>query len=326
MKFNRREVLACLGSSAAGLAMPMAAWAQSWPSKPIKLVIGYSTGGSTDATARLVGRQLEQRLGQPMVFEYKPGAGASMGAEFVAKSVADGYTIGLTDTGPMAVVPHLRKLAYDPTKDFTPLSYVCATGLAVLVHPSVPANNIKELIALAKADPEKYNYASSGVGSVHHLAGELFKSQAGVKMAHVPYRGAGPALTDLVGGRLQMMFENLPTALPLINSGAIRAVAVTGPSRAASLPNVPTIGEDGLSSYVFTAWFTIAAPAGTPDDIVRKLNHDIREIMQAPDMQPRLAEMGVIPGNKDVSATNAFIAAETAKFGKVIKEAHIVAN
>src|SRR5687767_1941944 len=188
MKQERRNVLRGLAAGAAALVLPQAARA-AYPDKPLKIVIGYSTGGSTDATARLVGRRLEQRLGQPVTFEYKPGAGASLGADFVAKSAPDGYTIGLTDSGPMTIMPNLRKVGYDPVKDLTPLSYVCATGLVVLVHPSVKANNIRELIALAKAEPDKLNYASSGVGSVHHLAGELFKAQAGVKMTHVPYKG-----------------------------------------------------------------------------------------------------------------------------------------
>ncbi|KQW65357.1 MULTISPECIES: tripartite tricarboxylate transporter substrate binding protein [unclassified Methylibium] len=327
MKFNRREVLAYLGTGAAALAAPMAARAQSWPSKPIKLVIGYSTGGSTDATARLVGRQLEQRLGQPMVFEYKPGAGASMGAEFVAKSVADGYTIGLTDTGPMAVVPHLRKLAYDPLKDFTPLSYVCATGLAVLVHPSVPANNIKELIALAKADPEKYNYASSGVGSVHHLAGELFKSQAGVKMAHVPYRGAGPALTDLVGGQIPVMFATIGPSLQMIAAGKVKALGVTSAKRSKALPDVPTVAEQGLAGYEAVLWFSMVGPANLPAPISARLQKELQASLVDPELIRELEKLGNDDiGPRTPQEVSALVKSEMEKWGRVIKDAHITVD
>ena len=326
MKLNRREALAlaCLGAT--GMA-PLVARAQDWPNKPVKLVIGYSTGGSTDATARIVGRGLEQRLGQPIVFEYKPGAGASMGAEFVAKSPADGYTIGLTDAGPMSIVPHLRKLTYDPTKDFTLLSYVCATGLAVLVHPSVPANNIKELIALAKAEPDKYNYASSGVGSVHHLAGELFKSQAGVKMAHVPYKGAGPALTDLVGGQVPVMFATIGPSLQMIAAGKVKALGVTSAKRSKALPDVPTVAEQGLKGYEAVLWFSMVAPTNLPAPVAARLQKELQAVLVDPKVIEELEKLG----NDDISPRTpkevaSLIKAENEKWGRVIKEANITVD
>jgi tripartite-type tricarboxylate transporter receptor subunit TctC len=323
MNSNRRQLLGWLGAGAATLAWPQAARA-AWPDKPIKMVIGYSTGGSTDATGRLVGRQLEQRLGQPIVFEYKPGAGASIGADFVAKSVADGYTIGLTDSGPMTIMPNLRKVGYDPAKDFTPLSYVCATGLVVLVHPSVPANNIRELVALAKADPEKVNYASSGVGSVHHLAGELFKSQAGVKMAHIPYKGAGPALIDLVGGQVPVMFATIGPALPMIQSGKARALGVTTAKRSSALPDVPTIAEQGLPGYEAVLWFAMVAPPGLPAPMTARLQKELQSSLTDAGLIRELEKLG----NEDIGPRTPqqvveLLRADLQKWGRVIREASI---
>jgi tripartite-type tricarboxylate transporter receptor subunit TctC len=327
MNLNRREALALFCAGAAGSLSPLRALAEDWPARPLKLVIGYSTGGSTDATARIVGHGLEQRLGQPMVFEYKPGAGASMGAEFVAKSPADGYTIGLTDAGPMAIVPHLRKLGYDPAKDFTLLSYVCATGLAVLVHPSVPANNIKELIALAKANPDKYNYASSGVGSVHHLAGELFKSQAGVKLAHVPYRGAGPALTDLVGGQIPVMFATIGPSLQMIAAGKVKALGVTSSRRSKALPDVPTVAEQGLKGYEAVLWFSMVAPPNLPAPVAARLQKELQAVLVDPKVIEELEKLG----NDDIGPRTpkevaALVRAENEKWGRVIKEANITVD
>ncbi len=323
MNKNRRTVLHGITAGAAMLALPQAARA-AFPEKPIKLVIGYSTGGSTDATARLLGRQLEQRLGQSIIPEYKPGAGASLGADFVAKSAPDGYTIGLTDSGPMTIMPNLRKVGYDPVKDFTPLSYVCATGLVVLVHPSVPAKNIQELIAMAKAKPDTLNYASSGVGSVHHLAGELFKAQAGVKMTHVPYKGAAPALTDLIGGQVPVMFATIGPALQMIAAGKARALGVTSAKRSAPLPDVPTVAEQGLPNYEAVLWFMIVGPPGLPPAISARFEKDLQSSLADPGLIKDLEKLG----NEDVGPrtpreVNELLRAELAKWGKVIKDANI---
>jgi tripartite-type tricarboxylate transporter receptor subunit TctC len=311
-----------MGAGAAALALPQARAA--WPDKPIKLIIGYSTGGSTDATARLLGRQLEQRLGQTITFEYKPGAGASIGADHVAKSAPDGYTIGLTDSGPLTIMPNLRKVGYDPTQDFTPLSYVCATGLAVIVHPSVPANNISELIALAKAQPDKLNYASSGVGSVHHLAGELFKSQAGVRMTHVPYKGAGPALTDLIGGQVPVMFATIGPAIPMIQSGKARALGVTSARRSAPLADVPTVAEQGLPGYEAVLWFAMVAPPGLPPAMAARLQKDLQSSLRDPGLIRDLEKLG----NEDVGPrtpeqVTELVRSDLQKWSRVIREAKI---
>jgi tripartite-type tricarboxylate transporter receptor subunit TctC len=323
MNDNRRRLLGWMGAGTAALALPQAARA-AWPDKPIKLVIGYSTGGSTDATARLVGRQLEQRLGQTITFEYKPGAGASIGADFVAKSAPDGYTIGLTDSGPLTIMPNLRKVGYDPAQDFTPLSYVCATGLVVIVHPSVPVNSIAELVALAKAQPDKLNYASSGVGSVHHLAGELFKSQAGVRMTHVPYKGAGPALTDLIGGQVPVMFATIGPAIPMIQSGKARALGVTSARRSAPLPDVPTVAEQGLPGYEAVLWFAMVAPPNLPAAMASRLQKDLQSSLRDPALIRELEKLG----NEDVGPrtpqqVTELVRADLQKWSGVIRDAKI---
>ncbi|HYF58210.1 MAG TPA: tripartite tricarboxylate transporter substrate binding protein [Burkholderiaceae bacterium] len=323
MDTQRRGLL--LAGGALALAPASRAVAnEPWPSKPIRLVIGYATGGSTDATARLVGRRLEQRLGQPIVYEYKPGAGASLGADFVAKSAADGYTIGLTDTGPMAVFPNLRKLAYDPTRDFTPLSYVCATGLAVIVHPSVAARTIPELVALCRASPGTYNYASSGVGSVHHMAGELFKSMARVELNHVAYRGAGPALTDLVGGTVPVMFATIGPALPMIASGKARALGVTTAARSRALPDVPTVAEQGLPGYEAVLSFTLVGPPKMPAPVVARLQRELQAALADPALVADLEKQGNDGiGARPPEVLPELIADELAKWGRVIRDAKI---
>lgn len=323
MKPERRSILKYLGAGAAALALPVAR-AQEYPSKSITLVIGYSTGGSTDATARLIGRQLEIAFGKPVVYDYKPGAGASLGAEFVARAEPDGYTIGLTDTGPMTIMPNLRKLKYDPVKDFTHLSYVCATGIALIVHPSVPANTSKELVALLKSNPDKYSYASSGVGSVHHLAGELYKKSAGVKMAHVPYRGAGPAITDLIGGQIPIMFATIGPALPMIQSGKARVLGVTSAKRSTALPDTPTLAEQGLAGYDASLRFSMVAPAGLPPQVASRLQTELKRIGNDPALAKALEKLG----NDDIGPRTPQEVAELTgndlkKWGVVIREAGI---
>jgi len=323
MNRNRRNVLRGFAAGAAAIALPHAARAQ-FPDKAIKVVIGYSTGGATDATARLVGRQLEQRLGQPVVFEYKPGAGASLGVDFVAKAAPDGYTIGLTDSGPMTIMPNLRKVGYDPLKDLVPLSFVCATGLVLIVHPAVKANDVGELIALAKAEGGRLNYASSGVGSVHHLAGELFKAQAGVRITHVPYKGAAPALTDLIGGQVPVMFATIGPALQMIQAGKARALGVTSAKRSAALPNVPTIAEQGLAGYEAVLWFLMVAPAAIPAAQRTRLEKDLAAVLVEPGLIRDLEKLG----NEDVGPrtpqqVTELLKSELAKWAKVIREANI---
>jgi len=322
LKLNRRAVIAAAGGLSASSIFP--GWAQSWPDRPLKLILGYTTGGATDATARLIGRPLEQRLKQPVVVDYKPGAGASIAAELVAKSVPDGYTIGLTDTGPLSIMPHLRKVSYDPLADFTPLSYVCTTGLVVLVHPSVDAKNIQELIALVKSNPGKFNYASSGVGSVHHLAGELFKSRAGAFMVHIPYRGAGPALTDLVGGQITIMFATIGPALPMIAAGKARALGVTSSQRSSALPDVQTVAEQGLKDYEAVLRFMMVGPARLPAATTSRLQTELRQIVTDPAVVRDLEKLGNDEINPRTPAdVVALMRNDLAKWGTVIRNSKI---
>lgn len=325
MKPERRNVLRYLGGGAAMLALGPSYAKSAWPDKPIKVVLGYATGGSTDATARIICRRLEQRLGQPVVCDYKPGAGASIGAEAVARSAADGYIIGLTDSGPMTIMPHLRKLGYDPVKDFTPLSYVCTTGLALIVNPKVLANSVEDLVALLKkAKPGEYSYASSGVGSVHHLAGELFKRKAGVSMDHIPYRGAGPAMTDLIGGQIPIMMATIGPALPMISAGKVRALGVTSATRSLALPDVPTLAERGLTGYEATLRFTMVAPAGLPPEATSRLQAELQKVMSDPAVIKELAQLG----NDEISPRTPSEVAQVTrddlkKWGAVIRDAGI---
>ena len=323
MTCGRRQVIGYLGAGAAALALPSAR-ADNYPDKPLKLVIGYSTGGATDATARTVGRRLEKRLGQPVVFEYKPGAGASIGAEFLARAAPSGYTIGLTDTGPLTIMPNLRKVSYDPVKDFTPLSYVCSTGLALVVNPGLPVNSMKDLIELLKGAPDHYSYASSGVGSVHHLAGELFKSKASVQIKHIPYRGAGPALTDLISGQIPIMFATIGPALPMIQSGKARVLGVTSAHRSAALPQALTLAELGLADYDATLRFSMVAPAGLPAPIAARLQAELKQILVDPEVIAELQKTG----NDDVgprtpAEVSELTRADLKKWGSVIQDAKI---
>lgn len=322
MTISRRELLGAAGALCTTFVLP--ARAQTWPDRAIKVLLGYATGGSTDATARILSRPLEQRLKQPVVVDYKPGAGASIGADLVAKSTPDGYTIGLTDTGPMCIMPNLRKVPYNPITDFTPLSYVCSTGLAVLVHPSVDARNIKELIALIKARPGRFSYASSGVGSVHHLAGELFKANTKSFMVHIPYRGAGPALLDLTGGQVPIMFATIGPSLPLIASGKVRALAVTTTKRSSVLPDVPTLIESGLADYEAVLRFMMVAPSKTPEPVASRLQSELRHIVADPAVIKELERLGNDEiENRSPADIQALIKSDLAKWGKVIRDAKI---
>ena len=319
MQNQRRGLLKLLLGAAAGFGS-LSSWAQTWPDKAIKLILGYTTGGASDATARIINRPLEQILKQSVVTDYKPGAGASIGAEFVARAAPDGYTIGLTDTGPLCIMPHLRKVSYDPLTSFTPLSYICTTGLVLIVNPELPVNNIQELIAMAKKRPGSLSYASSGVGSVHHLAGELFKARAGVSIVHIPYRGAGPALTDLVGGQIPVMFATIGPALSMISAGKARALGVTSLTRSASLPNVPTISESGFPGFNIENWQGIFVPAGTSNNIIQFLATSINTISNDKSYHETLSAQGAVPSPLPPKEFAMFVQQETQKYSKLVKE------
>jgi tripartite-type tricarboxylate transporter receptor subunit TctC len=297
------------------------AHAQAWPSKPIKYVVPFAPGGTTDILARTVGEKLALALGQPVVIENKPGAGGGVGAEFTAKAAPDGYTIMGGTISTHAINASLYdKLPYDPVKDFVAITLIARVPNMLVVNPSVPAGSVKELIALLKANPNKYTFASSGNGTSQHLSGELFKSMAGVEMQHIPYKGSPPALQDVVGGQVTMTFDNITTAWPLAKAGKLRALAVTTATRSAIAPEVPTLAESGLPGFEVGSWQGVFAPAGTPPAIVRRLNVEIVKILNLPDVKERLVGLGAEPVGNSSEEFSAMVKGEVVKWADVVKK------
>lgn len=295
--------------------------AQAYPTKPVKFVVAYPPGGPTDILARLLSVKLQTALGQPFLVESRPGAGGNIGTDFVAKSPADGYTILLTASGPLAINTTLYKtLPYDPLKDLAPVIHVASVPLVLVVHPSVPANSVNELIALLKSKPEGYSFASAGNGTPQHLSAELFKTMADVKMVHVPYKGSAPVINDLVGGQVPVAFESMVSVLPQVKGGRLRALATTGAQRSSLLPDVPSVAEAGLPGYESIAWYGVVAPGGTSKAIVDRLNSEITKALDTPDLKQRLAELGSAPVHGTPEQFGAFIKSETGRWGKVVKE------
>ena len=297
------------------------AWGQAYPAKPIRLVVPFPAGGTTDILARAVGQKLTEAWGQPVVVDNRPGAGGNIGAELVAKAAPDGYTLLMGTVGTHAINASLyAKMPYDHIKDFAPVILVAGVPNVLVVNPAVPVNSVQELIAYAKANPGRLNFASSGSGTSIHLSGELFKVMAGVQMTHIPYKGSAPALQDLIGGQVQLMFDNLPSALPQIKGGKLRALAVTSATRAAALPDVPTVAEAGLPGFEASSWFGVLAPAGTPVAIIARLNAEIAKWLASPEAREKLASQGANAAGGSPEDFAKHIAAETAKWQKVVKE------
>jgi len=318
MQFHRRGILKLAAGAAALPAVPRIARAVTYPSHPVHLVVPQAAASSTDIHARLIGQWLQDHLGQPFVVDVKPGAGGNVGTEFVVHATPDGYTL-LTVNSQNAISPALYpELTFNFLKDIAPISQISIAPMIMEVNPSLPVNTVPEFIAYAKANPGKINMASAGIGGPHHVAGELFKSMAGVDLVHVPYRGASPALTDMLGGQVQVMFDNLPSSIGHIQGGRLRALAVTTAVRAKLLPDVPTIAET-VPGYEASAWFGMAVPKGTPRPIIDKLNKAINEALTDPAMQAKLAELGGtnIPGTPEDFGK--IIAEETDKWAKVVK-------
>jgi tripartite-type tricarboxylate transporter receptor subunit TctC len=294
--------------------------AQNYPSKPIRLVVPFPPGGTTDILARAAGERLTARLGQPVVIDNRPGAGGNIGADIVAKSAPDGYTLLMATVGTHAINASLySKMPYDHIKDFAPVVLVAGVPNVLEVTPSLPVNSVADLIKLAKEKPGQLNFASSGNGTSIHLSGELFKSMAGVDMTHVPYKGSALALVDLVGGQVQLMFDNLPSSLPQIKAGKLRAIAVTSAQRAPALPNVPTIAESGLPGFEASSWFGIVAPAGTPPAVINRINAEVNQWLHAPETTEKLLAQGAIAAGGSPEQFAAHIRAETEKWAKVVK-------
>jgi tripartite-type tricarboxylate transporter receptor subunit TctC len=294
--------------------------AQSYPAKAVRVVAGFPPGGAADLLARVVADKLSVAMGHPFVVENRPGAGGTIGADAVAKAAPDGYTLLLGVTASQTIAPSIYKsLAYDPARDFKPVALVATIPVVLVVHPSVPAQNARELVAIAKAAAAPMQYASSGSGSIPHLAGELFQLSQGVKLQHVPYKGAPLAMSDLLAGRVQLMFDNLPTVLPHIRSGKMRALAVAGNRRARALPDLPTLAEAGVPNVDVGSWFGVLAPAGTPDAIVAALSREIARAVSADDAKGRMDAMGAEPAYLPPEEFARLIRAETEKWAKLVK-------
>ena len=312
--------------SALCLAMIVATFAvfanaQAWPSKPIKWIVPFAPGGTTDILARTVGDKLAIALGVPVVIENKPGAGGGVGADFTAKAAPDGYTIMGGTISTHAINASLYKdLPYDPVKDFVAITMIARVPNMLVVNPDVPAKNVAELIALMKANPGKYTFASSGNGTSQHLSGELFKAMAGVEMQHIPYKGSPPALQDVVAGQVTMTFDNITTAWPLAKGGKLRALAVTTAKRASIAPDVPTLAESGLTGYEVGSWQGVFAPAGTPPEIVKRLNAEIVKIINQPDVKEKLVSLGAEPVANTSEEFGALVKAEVTKWADVVKK------
>jgi tripartite-type tricarboxylate transporter receptor subunit TctC len=302
-------------------------FAQSWPAKPIRVVVPFPPGGSTDVLGRIVSSKLTEALGQQVIVDNRSGAGGVIGTELVVKSPPDGYTLLFSASAPIAInVTLMKNIPYDPRRDLAPVSRVGSVPLVLVVHPVVPARSVKELIALLRARPGDFNYASAGNGTPQHLSAELFKTLAGVQMRHVPYKGSGPAITDVIAGQVPITFEVFITALSYVKSGRLRALAQTAAARSVHLPDVPTIQETGIPAYESIGWYGLLAPAGTPPVIVAKLHTEMAKIMSTADMQRRMAELGADPANETPEQFGAFIREEIVKWAKVIKASGATAD
>jgi tripartite-type tricarboxylate transporter receptor subunit TctC len=297
--------------------------AQKYPSKPVRMIVPYAPGGPTDILARAVAQALTESGGQPVIIDNKPGASGNLGTALAAKSPADGYTLAAVGIS-YSVAPALdAKLGYDPVKDLVPVVQFASVNNLLVVHPSLPAKSVKELIAFAKARPDQVSFASGGPGGAQHLAGELFNSLAGIHMLHIPYKGSAPGLTALIGGEVIVGFADMLITLPHVKSGKLRALAVTGNTRSNLIPELPTVAEAGLPGYAVTAWFGLLAPAGTPQEIISQLNADTVRSFRTPQMKERLAALGADAAAGSPEQFGAFLRSEMAKWAKVVKAAGI---
>jgi len=301
--------------------LPLALAAQSsYPNKPIRMLVPYPPGGPTDVLGRIVAQKLSESLGQQVVVENRPGASGMIGSELVAKAAPDGYTL-LTNASIHVINPSLYpKMNFDALRDFAPVALIAQVPLILVVNPALPAKSVAELIALAKAEPNRLNFGSSGNAAAPHLAGESFKIATGVQMQHVPYKGSAPALTDLIGGQVQLIFDSMPSAMPHVKSGKVRALAVTTAKRSATVPELPTVAESGVPGFDISTWYGVWAPAGTPRDIVNKISLEIAKALKQPAVRERLAALGAEPVGNTPEEFAAYCQAELAKWSKIVRE------
>jgi len=314
--------------AAAVVAFAGAAFAQgSFPTHPVTLIVGFAPGGGTDTMARVVAQKLSQNIGQSVVVENRAGAGGNIAAQQIANAPPDGYTIHLSSVGPLTVAPAMQKsLPYDPKKDIAPITMGAVFPNVFVVHPGVPAKTLAEFVQLAKSQPGKITYASSGVGGAGHLSGELFKLAAGIEMVHVPYKGGGPAMTDLLGGRVDMYAAVPSTALPHVQAGKLRALAVTGPKRLATMPEVPTVAESGYPGFEAVNWYCFVAPGKTPKEIIDFWNREIVKVLNDPQVKAELSKHDLVPDPGTPQELARYIDSETEKWGKVVRAAKITAD
>lgn len=319
----RRKFLKAGAGLFAGLH-GMNAFAQEYPVRPIRMLVGFPPGQATDLIARMVGVELAKSLGQPLITDNKPGAGATLAADAAAKAAPDGYTLLMSSSGPLCVAPSLYpKLPYDPLKDLIPISLIAKVPLVLVVNPAVPAKTFLEFLQLAKAPGTGLDYGSSGSGITNHLVMEMLRSMEKLNLTHVPYKGSGPAITDLIGGTIKVMFDTAPVTLPHVRSGRLRALAVTSSSRLPDLPNVPTIAESGLRVFEAVTWAALLAPRGTPPAILSRLNRDTIQAVSSLEVRTKLLALGAIPVSSSLEETAAYVRSETIKWGGIVREGKI---
>ncbi len=326
---STRRTLTLAAASALGLLAltPLAAQAQAFPTKAITIIVPFSAGGTTDILARVLGQFISKDLGQPVIIDNRAGAGGNIGTQLVARAAPDGHTILMGTVGTHAINQSLYpKLAFDPIKDFAPLTRVALVPNLLVANPAQPFKTVKELMAYAKANPGKVTFGSSGSGTSIHLSGELFKQMAGVDIQHVAYKGSAPAVNDLLGNHIAIMFDNMPSAIGHVKAGKLRPLAVTTAQRSPALPDVPTIAEAGVPGYEATSWFGLLAPAKTPAPVVARLNASILKALADPDVKKKLLEQGAEPAGETPAQFAAFIASETVKWGKIVKQSGATAQ
>ena len=308
----------------ASLLFAGAVAAQAYPNKPVRVIVPWPPGQATDIAARIIAAKLQEQLGQPFVIENKPGAGGAIGTDAVAKSPGDGYTLLAASSGPISIMPSLQKVPYDPLKDLQPVSLIAMAPFALVTHPSFPAKNAAEFVALVRANPDKYTFSSSGTGATAHLVSELFNSMAGLKARHVPYKGSAPALSDLMGGQIDYTLETVASLAGHIKAGRLKVLGVTSGKRTAALPDVPTLAEAAsIPGYDIGAWIGYAAPPGTPKEVTAKLSAEIAKAMQAPDLKERYLSLGMDPASNTPDEMASFLRSEQARYGSIIKNANI---
>jgi tripartite-type tricarboxylate transporter receptor subunit TctC len=309
------------------LLFPALAAAQAYPYKPIKILVGFAPGGGTDVVARLIAQKMQESMGQPVIVENRAGATGMIAAELLTKSSPDGYTLLMGHVNSNAIAPNLFKtMAYDAVADFQPITYVGYVPNVLAVNPAVPANSVTELIALAKKDPGKLTFASSGVGSTQHLAGEMFQILTGTKLVHIPYKGSGQAITDLLAGQVSMNFDTMPPVLPHVQAGKLKALAISTPARLPQLPDVPTFIEVGITGFDVTNWYGVFAPAKTPKEVVNRVNAEVNKAMNDPGTRQKLVEIGTQLGGGTPQEFEAFLKTELAKYARLVKEAKVTVD